>query len=183
MRFQPLHIQSAYSRPVNQVPSSEAVAVAHLRVRQFLQTSISCVKPGYVASRSMATTGPVLYSPLRISQSTIVIADRESISPAEFGSMSKRSCSQNRGAVSTELGRGNSVGRNSHCFQSCKNPSGMTHNGVPSRSEVWLRRSWSHMRFKRLCIGRVSGQNERWGLGLPSRPPLASEDRGYSHAI
>ena len=89
----------------------------------------------------MVTIGPVLYNPLRVSQSAMVIADRESISPVEFGSTSKRLCSQNRDLVSTEFGRGNSVGRDSHCFQSCKNSSGMTHSRVFSRSEIWLKKS------------------------------------------
>ena len=97
----------------------------------------------------MATIGPVLYSPRRVSQSVVVITDRESISPLEFGSTSKRLCSQNRGAVSTEFGRGNSVGRNSHCFQFCKNSSGITHSGVSSRSEGWFVKSSSKTRFKR----------------------------------
>lgn len=85
----------------------------------------------------------------------MVITYRESISPAEFGSMSKRLCSQKNDAVSTEFGRGNSVGRNSHSFQSCKNSSGMTHSGVFSRSEIWLEESLSNMRFKRFYGGSI----------------------------
>jgi hypothetical protein len=129
---------------VNRFLSSETFVSAYLRVRQSLQTSISCVKPGYAspaARRSITTTGPVLYNPSRISQSVLVTTDRESMSPVEFGSMSKRPCSQYRTAVSMEFGRGNSVGRKSHCFQSCKNSSGMTHSGVSSRSEVWPEKS------------------------------------------
>lgn len=147
-------IRQSVVEPVSQVLSSETLITAHLRVRQSWQTLTSCVKPGYsspAVGRSIATIGPVVYNPPRISQSAIAITDKESISPVEFGSMSKRLCSQNRGVVSTEFGRGNSVGRKSHCFHSCKNPSGMTHNGVSSKSGAWFEKS-SYTRFRRLCI-------------------------------
>ena len=147
-------IREPVVEPVNQVLPSKELATAYLRVRQSWQTSISCVKPGCASptvSRSTATIGPVLYSLPRISQSAIATTNREFISPGEFGSTNKRLCSQNRAAVSTEVGRGNSVGRKSHCFQSCKNPSGITHSGVSSGSEIWLGRSLSYMRLKRFC--------------------------------
>ena len=86
----------------------------------------------------------------------MVITNRESISPGEFGSTSKRSCSQNKGVVFTEFGRGNSVGRTSHLLQSCMNSSGIIHSGVPSRGEGWLETSYSYMRFKRFCVNGVS---------------------------
>ena len=137
--FRLLVIREPVVEPVNQVLPSNGLVTAHLRVRQSWQTSISCVKPGYaspIVSRSMVSTGPALYNPPRVSQSAMATTDRESISPGEFGLTSKRLCSQNRAAVSTEVGRGNSVGRKSHCFQSCKNPSGITHSGVSSGREV-----------------------------------------------
>ena len=82
----------------------------------------------------------------------MVITDRESISLGEFGSISKRLCSHNRGMVLTEFGRGNSVGRRSHRFHSCMNSSGIMHSRVSSRGAGWVKKSYSYMRLKRFCV-------------------------------